>query len=79
MTPEQIKNTLEGILYRNDLFLKYYATNDEIPWGNIISSDRPIPEPSYMVSGINLSRDVLDKVFYENAVNWFPGIDKDYK
>ncbi len=79
MTPEQIKNTLEGILYRNDLFLRYYATDNEIPWGNIISSDRPIPESSYTVTGINLPKGILDKVFYKNAVNWFPGIDKEYK
>jgi predicted TIM-barrel fold metal-dependent hydrolase len=78
MTPEEIEETKREILYRNDLFFRYYATNDEIPWGNIIYDDKPQPKPSYTVMGINLPKEILDKVFYENAVHWFPGIEKDY-
>ncbi len=79
MTPEDIKEAKWGILNRNEVFLRYYATEDEIPWGNIIYDDMPMPEPSYTVKGLNLPKEILDKVFYENAVQWFPGIEKDYK
>ena len=79
MTTEEIEETKKGIEFRNDLFLRYYATDDEIPWGNIISGDRPKPEPTYTVKGLNLSKDILDKVFYKNAVTWFPGIEEGYR
>jgi len=78
MKPEDIEDTSQGIRYRNDLFLGYYAASDEIPWGNIISSDRPEPKPTYVVKGLNLPKEVLDKFFYENAVKWFPGIDEEF-
>ncbi len=78
MTDEIKKETKKEIEFRNNLFLRYYATNDEIPWGNIIAGDRPKPQPSYNVTGLNLPKEVLDKFFYKNAVNWFPGIDKDF-
>ncbi|MEQ6119808.1 amidohydrolase family protein [Reichenbachiella sp. MALMAid0571] len=79
MTPEDIENAKEEIIYRNQLFHTYYATADEIPWGNIVESDRPLPEPSYNVKGLDLPREILDKVFYKNAVKWFPGIEKEYQ
>ncbi len=79
MTDEQKKETYEEMEYRNSLFMRYYATDGEIPWGNIIASDRPRPKPTYKVSTLDLPKDVLEKVFYKNAVRWFPGIDKDYK
>ncbi len=79
MTLNDIKKTKEEILHRNEIFLKYFATDDEIPWGNIILGDTPKPEPSYSVRGINLPKDILDKVFYKNAVKWFPEVDKDFK
>ncbi len=78
MTFEVKKETKEEIEYRNDLFLRYFATNDEIPWGNIISGDKPKPQPSYNVTGLHLPKEVLDKFFYKNAVSWFPGIDKEF-
>ena len=79
MTPGQIKDAREGMVTRNEVFLRYFATSDEIPWGNIIYDDRPHPEPSYTVQGLNLPREVLDKFLYHNAVKWFPGIDDNYK
>ncbi len=78
MTEEEKQDYSDGIRFRNDLFLKYYATSDNIPWGNIISSDRPKPNPTYTIQGINLSKEILDKFFYQNAIKWFPGIEKDY-
>ncbi len=79
MTDEDIREVRNSILYRNDLFLRYYATADDIPWGNIISGDKPIPKPAYMIKGLELPKEILDKVFYKNAVKWFPGIDMDFK
>jgi len=78
MTPEQQEETKKEMEYRGDLFAQYYATSDDIPWGNIISSDHPKPAPTYTVKGLNLPKEVLDKLYYKNAVQWFPGIDKDY-
>jgi len=79
MTTEETEQTKKEIEFRNDLFLRYYATSDEIPWGNIISHDTPQPKATYNVKGLNLPKEVLDKFFYKNAVQWFQGIDKDYK
>ncbi len=75
MTAEEKESTSNGIRYRNDLFLKYYTTSDDIPWGNVIASDRPRPNSTYTVKGIDLPKEILDKFFYKNAVKWFPGID----
>ncbi len=79
MNVEQKESLSNGIRFRNDLFLRYYTTSDDIPWGNIISSDKPRPKPTYTVKGVDLSKEILDKFFYKNAVKWFPGIDKEYK
>jgi predicted TIM-barrel fold metal-dependent hydrolase len=78
MTPEEIEETKKEILHRNEVFMRYYATEDDIPWGNIIYDDTPQPEPSYIVKGLNLSKDILQKVYYTNTVKWFPGIEKDF-
>jgi predicted TIM-barrel fold metal-dependent hydrolase len=79
MSDEQKKETYKELEYRNSLFMRYYATAEEIPWGNIISGDKPRPKSTYKVSALDLPMEVLEKVFYKNAVRWFPGIDKDYK
>ena len=77
-TAQDIIDNKKEILNRNELFFRYYATDDDIPWGNIIYDDKPQPEPSYSVKGLNLSKGILDKLFYKNAVKWFPGIEKDF-
>ncbi len=79
MTPEEKVETRKEMDFRTTLFFRYYATGDDIPWGNTISHDTPQPKATYTVKGINLPKEVLNKFFYTNAVNWFPGIDKDYK
>jgi len=79
MTAREKEEASNGIRYRNDLFLRYYTTSDDIPWGNVIASDRPEPNATYTVKGINLKREILEKFFYKNAVNWFPGIEKDFQ
>ena len=77
-TDEEIEKMKQRLHYRHDLFFRYLATDDEIPWGNYIVGDMPLPKPTYTVKGLALPKEVLNKVFYENAVKWFPGIDKDF-
>ncbi len=73
---EALKN---DFLDRYNFFLRYYATEDLIPWGNDIYGDKPQPAPAYDVQGLALPLDVLQKIYYQNAVEWFPGVDKAFK
>jgi len=77
-TPEKVKSFIERWKYRYKLFFTYLATEDEIPWGNHIIGDKPLPEPTYKVKGIALPKDVLEKIYYKNSVKWFPGVEKDF-
>ncbi len=78
MTDEDIEESKRSILDRHDLFFRYYATDEEIPWGNHVIGGKPLPEPTYTVKGLALPKEVLDKVFYKNAVKWFPGVEKNF-
>ncbi len=78
MTAEDIEESRRSILDRHDLFFRYYATDEDIPWGNHVIGGKPLPEPTYTIKGLALPKEVLDKVFYKNAVKWFPGVEKDY-
>jgi len=78
MTKEEIEDSRRSILDRHDLFFRYYAGADEIPWGNYVIGGKPLPEPTYTVQGLALPREVLDKIFYKNAVKWFPGVEKSF-
>jgi predicted TIM-barrel fold metal-dependent hydrolase len=78
MTREDIEDSRRSILDRHDLFFRFYASTDEIPWGNYVIGGKPLPEPTYTVQGLALPRNVLDKIFYQNAVEWFPGVEKSY-
>lgn len=78
MTREDIEDSRRSILDRHDLFFRFYAGTDEIPWGNYVIGGKPLPEPTYTVQGLALPRNVLDKIFYQNAVEWFPGVEKSY-
>ncbi len=64
---------------RYNFFLRYYATDDQIPWGNDIYGDKPLPAPAYNVQGLALPMEVLQKIYYQNAVEWFPGVDNAFK
>ena len=79
MTPEEIEKGKRLILDRHDLFFRYYATDEDIPWGSYVHGGKPFPEPTYSVKGLALPKEVLNKIFYENAVKWFPGVNKDFK
>jgi len=78
MTTEDIEDSRKSILDRHDLFFRYYAGAQEIPWGNYVIGGKPLPEPTYTVQGLALPREVLDKIFYQNAVDWFPGVEKSF-
>ena len=78
-TEAEVQENIDGLLKRYDIFMRYFATDEEIPWGDQISSDEPVGDAKYMVKGLALPREVLDKFFYENAVKWFPGVERDFE
>ena len=75
---EEIEKRTAKFIKRTNIFLRYLATDDEFPWSDQIYDDEPAGEPTYVVSGLNLPKEVLYKIFYENPKKWFPGIEKDY-
>lgn len=64
---------------RNAQFARYLATDDEIPFGDLLSNDKPVPEVEYYVTGLALPENVLKKVYYDNVLRWFPGAGKNYE
>ncbi len=54
---------LDGV-YRNDY--RYFATDQEI--------ELPEIKPNFKARGLALPAAVLKKIYYENAVKWYPGI-----
>ena len=64
---------------RNAQFARYYATDDEIPFGDLLSSDKPVRGPEYYVTGLALPKGVLKKVYYDNVLKWFPGAEESYQ
>ena len=62
--------TAEGIeKAKTDLLNKYRSDFD------YFATDQKIPRGEYSIKGLALPDDVLQKLFYENAVKWVPGID----
>jgi predicted TIM-barrel fold metal-dependent hydrolase len=64
---------------RNTQFATYLATDDQIPFGDLLRDDKPVGEPEYYVSGLALPPSVLKKIYYDNALQWFPGVENQYK
>jgi hypothetical protein len=79
LSSEQINSMKQNYLRRHDFFMRYYASDEIFPWANNIRSGKPVPETEYTVQGLALPEEVLEKVYYQNAVKWFPGIDREYK
>ncbi len=77
-TPEQMLDSKNAIVARHKQFFQYFATSDEIPWGNYVIGEDALPEPTYTVKGLYLSKEILDKFFYKNALKWFPGLERGY-
>ena len=76
---KQREERAQEIRSRNTLFAQYLATDDEIPFGDIIRSGKPVPEAQYSVQAIALPKSVLKKVYYDNALVWFPGSAKAFQ
>jgi predicted TIM-barrel fold metal-dependent hydrolase len=66
-TKEEVVREKRNLLQRYLSDFTYYFTDDEIRLKN------------YYVRGLDLPEEVLHKIFYKNAVNWIPGIDKNYE
>jgi len=79
LSVQQINSMKQSYLLRHDFFMRYYASDEIFPWANSIRGGKPAPEEEYTVQGLALPKEVLEKVYYGNAVKWFPGIDKEYK
>ena len=78
LSAEQISNMRQAYLSRHDFFMRYYASDEIFPWANNIRGGKPVPEAEYTIQGLALPKEVLEKMYYKNAVDWFPGIDKEY-
>jgi len=76
LTVQEQEDLKSSFLDRYNFFLRYYATDDKIPWGNNIYGDKPVPASAYEVQGLALPMEVLQKIYYRNAVEWFPGVDQ---
>lgn len=79
LSAEEIEMSRKQILKRYKFFSTYYATDEEIPWSDNIIGDNPVDGPTYTVQGLDLPKEVLDKIYYENAVKWFNGVEKDFQ
>jgi predicted TIM-barrel fold metal-dependent hydrolase len=77
-TAEQIEDAMAFCLSRTNFFLRYLNTDEEFPWSDNLFDDGPAGEATYTIRGLNLSKEAMDKILYENAVKWFPGVEKDY-
>jgi predicted TIM-barrel fold metal-dependent hydrolase len=76
---KQIEQRTAYFSKRTNFFLRFLGTDDEFPWSDNIYEDGPAGGvATYTIRGLNLTKEVLDKVLYENAVKWFPGIEKEY-
>lgn len=78
LSVQQINSMKQAYLRRHDFFMRYYASDEIFPWANNIRGGEPIPEEEYTVQGLALPEEVLEKVYYKNAVKWFPGIELEY-
>lgn len=65
-TEEEIQMEMQDLMEKYEYEFNYFTTEEEFDRGN------------YIVRGLNLPEEVLSRLFYENAVLWVPGIDKDF-
>ena len=63
-TDADIKNIAQ--VYRADY--RYFATDEEM--------EVPLVKPGFKVRGLALPAGVLKKIYYENALKWYPGIQE---
>jgi predicted TIM-barrel fold metal-dependent hydrolase len=65
--------TADELLKEKNRLLKLY--NDEFMY---YSCGEKIQRNGYSINGLALPEDVIEKIFYTNAVNWIPGINKSF-
>ncbi|HLF32885.1 MAG TPA: amidohydrolase family protein, partial [Cyclobacteriaceae bacterium] len=65
-TAEELEKEKTNLLRKYQRDFDYYATG------------REIPRNGYTIRGLELPPEVLKKIFYSNAVNWVPGIERDF-
>jgi hypothetical protein len=65
-TNSELEEEKENLLARYEEDFSYFATDNEMDQGK------------YTITGLALPSSVLKKVFYDNAVKWVPGINKDF-
>jgi predicted TIM-barrel fold metal-dependent hydrolase len=63
---EDVESVLKGLdeVYRKDY--RYFGTDQEL--------ELPQIKPNYKVQGLELPASVLQKIYYKNALKWYPGI-----
>jgi polyhydroxyalkanoate synthesis regulator phasin len=66
LSPEQAERAKQRLLQRYLDDFVFYSTDDEISMRE------------YSLQGLALPKNVLQKIFYENAVKWIPGVNKDF-
>ena len=65
-TPEEVQEEKRILMEKYNGEFTYFMTDREISRGD------------YSIHGLDLAEDVLKKLFYQNAVNWVPGIDREF-
>ena len=66
-TAEEVVKEKQKLYQRYNYDFSYYFTDQEFKRGG------------YSIRGLALPDEVLNKIFYANAVKWIPGIDKGFK
>ena len=79
MTDPQRADRKARIQERHRLFGQYLATDDQMPFGDLLSGDKPARGVEYYVQGLALPKEVLKKVYYDNVLDWFPGAEEGYE
>ena len=78
MDADQYKGQRDNLYGRYEAFSQYLVTEDDIPFSNIVREDKAYPKPLYTVKGLGLSKEVLEDIFYNTPIKWFPGVEKEF-
>jgi predicted TIM-barrel fold metal-dependent hydrolase len=66
-TPEEMERLKQDLMKQYEHDFNYLATNQEFTRSH------------YSVHGLELPETVLQKIYYDNAVSWVPGVGKDFE
>lgn len=65
-TPEEISNLKEDLVIQYEREFNYFATNQKFTMDN------------YHIHGLELPEEILQKIYYDNAVSWVPGVENGF-